>query len=128
MRWWLAVLLLAGSARAEEAWPSFGSPFRFTEAGGAAIYGSVCAGCHMGNGRGATGAGRYPSLAGNERLAAAGYPIARVLRGGAGMPPFARTLSDEQVAAVVRYIRTHLGNDDGEAVTAAEVATARSAQ
>ncbi len=82
----------------------------------------------MRDGRGASGAGAYPALAGNERLAAAGYPIARVLRGGAGMPPFARTLSDEQVAAVVGYIRTHLGNGYGEPVTAAEVAGARAAQ
>ena len=27
------------------------------------------------------------------------------------MPPFGRLMTDEQVAAVVNYIRTHFGND-----------------
>jgi mono/diheme cytochrome c family protein len=36
-----------------------------------------------------------------------------------GMPPFAQTLSDDEVAAVVSYIRTAWGNR-GAAVTAAE--------
>ncbi len=79
----------------------------------------------MPDGRGASGAGAYPALAGNERLAAAGYPIALVLRGGGGMPPFARTLSDAQVAAVVGFIRTHFGNAYPDAPSAAGVAAAR---
>ena len=105
--------------------PTFGNPFHFTEVGGAAIYAGACAGCHMPDGRGAAGAAVYPALARDPRLVAAAYPIARVLHGKGAMPPFARTLSDEQVAAVVDYIRTNFGNADTPAPTAAEVAAAR---
>jgi len=42
-----------------------------------------------------------------------------------GMPPFGRMMNDEQVAAVVNYIRTHFGNDYGDAVTAQDVKDAR---
>lgn len=123
----LALLLLISTAPCwgEEPGPSFGSPFHFTETGGAAIYNAVCAGCHMADGHGAVGAGRYPALTGDERLAAAGYPIARVLHGRGAMPPFARTLSDDQVAAVVGFIRSHFGNAYRDAPTAADVAAAR---
>ena len=112
-------------AWADEPGPSFGSPFRFTETGGAALYRSVCAGCHMPDGHGAAGAGSYPSLAGDARLAASGYAIALVLHGHGAMPPFARTLTNDQVAAVVGYIRTNFGNAYPAPPTAAEVAAAR---
>ncbi len=120
---WLLVLL--GAARAQEAGPTFGNPFHFTEASGAAIYRSVCAGCHMPDGRGATGAGAYPNLAGDDKLAAAGYPIALVLHGHGAMPPFARLLSDAQVAAVVEYVRQNFGNAYTDAPSPADVAAAR---
>jgi mono/diheme cytochrome c family protein len=120
-----AFLLAAFAARADAPGPIFGSPFRFTEQGGAAVYGAVCAGCHMADGRGAAGAGIYPSLAGDERLAAAGYPIARVLRGNKAMPGFGRMLTDAQVAEVVGFIRTHFGNAYPDAPAAADVAAAR---
>ncbi len=119
------VVFAAFAARADAPGPTFGSPFRFTEQGGAAVYGAVCAGCHMADGRGATWAGRYPSLAGDERLAAAGYPIARALRGNKAMPGFGRMLTDAQVAAVVGFIRTHFGNDYPDEPSAADVAAAR---
>ncbi len=85
----LALLLLMLSAvpsRADAPGPTFGSRSRFTEAGGEAIYAAACAGCHMADGRGAVGAGRYPALAGNEHLADAAYPIALVLHGAGAMP------------------------------------------
>ncbi len=121
----LLVLLVATAARADEPGPSFGNPFRFTEVGGAAVYAGACAGCHMPDGRGAVGAAAYPSLVRDERLAAAGYPIARVLRGRGAMPPLGRSLSDEQVAAVVGYIRTNFGNAYAPGPMAADVAAAR---
>jgi mono/diheme cytochrome c family protein len=34
-------------------------------------------------------------------------------------------LSDDQVAAVVNYVRTHFGNNFSDAVTAEDVKTAR---
>ena len=36
--------------------------FRFTEASGEQLFVSVCQGCHMPDGNGATGAGNYPAL------------------------------------------------------------------
>jgi mono/diheme cytochrome c family protein len=105
--------------------PTFGSRAHFTEQGGTAIYGSVCAACHMPNGLGAVGAGSYPSLAYDQSLAAAAYPVAVVLLGQKAMPSFAETLSDQQIAEVVTYVRTHFGNAYPDAVSAAEVAAAR---
>lgn len=119
------MLLLTTAARADEPGPSFGNPFRFTEMGGAAVYAGACAGCHMPDGRGAVGAAAYPSLVQDGRLAAAGYPIVRVLRGRGAMPPLGRSLSDEQVAAVVDYVRTHFGNAYAPGPVAADVAAVR---
>ena len=121
----MMLILLAVPARADEAGPTFGSNQRFTEAGGAAVYRAVCAGCHMPDGRGAVGAGTYPPLAGDERLAASGYAVARVVHGKGAMPPLGRMLTDAQVAAVVDYIRTSFGNDFTPGPTPAEVATSR---
>ena len=121
----LLLLLLAGAARADEPGPTFGNPMHFTEADGQAVYAAACAGCHMPDGRGAVGAAAYPALAGDPRLAAAAYPVIRVLRGKGAMPPLGRLLSDEQVAAVVSYIRTNFGNDYTPGPTAPDVAAAR---
>lgn len=122
----LALALVCLAAHGEEPPPAglFGSPGHFTEPTGADVYRGVCAGCHMANGQGAVGAGAYPSLVGDPRLAVATYPIAVVLRGQGGMPGFARTLSDAQVAEVVGFIRKRFG-DGGAAPSAAEVAAAR---
>jgi mono/diheme cytochrome c family protein len=121
----LAFLAMTGAAWADDSGPTFGDPSRFTEQGGAAIYRSVCAGCHMADGRGAAGAGTYPALAGDARLAESGYPIAMVLRGQKAMPRFGWGLTDEQVAAVVGYVRTHFGNRFAVAVKAIDVAAQR---
>ncbi len=85
---------------------------------GAAIYQHVCQGCHMPGGRGASGAGAFPSLANNKHLEEAGYPVGMVLNGHGGMPWFNGTLSPAQIAAVVGFVRTHFGNQYGDAVTA----------
>ena len=104
---------------------TFGSRTHFTEQGGAAIYAGVCAACHMPDGRGASGAGRYPSLAHDPRLATAAYPVAIVLFGQKAMPGFAATLSNQQIADTVSFIRTHFGNAYSEPVTATAVAALR---
>ena len=41
------------------------------------------------------------------------------------MPPVGQMMSDEQVAAVVNYVRTNFGNSYQDAVTPAEVADVR---
>jgi mono/diheme cytochrome c family protein len=101
------------------------SGFRFGETTGEALYANICQACHMPNGNGATGAGTYPALAGNQNLAAAGYSVIVVLHGLRGMPPIGYFMTDDQVAAVVNYVRTHFGNNYPDTVTAAEVNAAR---
>ena len=91
---------------------------------GSELYERHCADCH-----GAEGAGRppvYPPLAGNRSLTMrpAVNSIRMVLNGGFppgtagnprpyGMPPFRPTLNDDEVAAVVSYIRNSWGNRAG---------------
>jgi mono/diheme cytochrome c family protein len=130
------LLLLAGPAAGQQtpteggrptapeaAW--FTSPSRFGQQDGASLYNAICAGCHMPDGRGAEGAGRFPALAGNAKLEAAGYPLSVVQNGLRGMPPLGGMLTDAQVAAVVTYVRTHLGNNYADPVTEEDAKAAR---
>ena len=91
---------------------------------GARVYEQYCVECHAANGEGMPPA--YPPLAGNASLKAdtAINPVRMVLSGGFppstqgnprpyGMPPFSMALDDEEVAAVVSYIRSSWGNDGG---------------
>ena len=93
----------------------------FTQKGGATLYQAVCQGCHMPQGQGAKGAGFYPSIASNSKLAVSAYPIAVVMNGLHGMPGFRQRLTNEQVSDVVNYIRTNFNNTYSDAVTADDV-------
>jgi len=104
---------------------TFSSGFRFVEMSGEELFVNVCQGCHMSDATGAVGAGSYPSLASNANLEASLYPVYVVLHGRRGMPPFADMMSDDQIAAVVNYLRTHFGNNHPDSVTAADVKGAR---
>ena len=75
----------------------------------------------MSDGQGAVGAGEYPSLANNKKLEASGYPIYVVLEGSGNMPAFKKYMTDEQVLAVVNYIRGHMGNHAEAPATLEEV-------
>jgi mono/diheme cytochrome c family protein len=97
----------------------------FIERSGEALYANICQACHMEDGKGAVGAGLYPALASNLKLGTRSYPVYVVLHGSKAMPPMERLLSDEQVAAVVNYIRTHFGNAYTDSVDAREVSDAR---
>jgi mono/diheme cytochrome c family protein len=125
----VSLSLLSFAAHAQTAAPSASPPlstgFRFIEKSGEDLFVNVCRGCHMADGRGAAGAGTYPSLAGNKNLEASGYPVTVVVNGQRGMPAFGPMMSDEQVAAVVNYLRTHFGNDYKDAVTAEDVKSVR---
>ena len=113
------------SAIAQSADLRFGNPARFMPQSGEALYADICQGCHMQAGQGAVGAAAYPALVKNPKLASAGYPLIMVIHGHKGMPPFGNMLTDEQIAAVVNYVRTHFGNDLPDAVTAADAKAAR---
>jgi mono/diheme cytochrome c family protein len=126
----VSLLIAAGTALAQSGGPNppdraLSSAFRFGETTGEALYANVCQACHMPDGKGATGAGSYPALAGNQNLSAAGYPVTVVLHGLRGMPPVGYLMTDDQVAAVVNYVRTHFGNHYQDAVSAADAKAAR---
>lgn len=124
-----AAALLAAStasgALADSAGATFSQGDKFTEQTGEALYANVCAACHMDQGQGAVGAGKYPALAKNANLEAGGYPVYVLLHGLKGMPPVGQMMSDDQVAAVVNYVRTHFGNDYKDEVSAQDVAGTR---
>jgi mono/diheme cytochrome c family protein len=105
--------------------PALSAGLRFAENSGEQLFANVCQGCHMSDGKGATGAGTYPSLAGTGNLEAGGYPVSIVVNGQRGMPPFGAMMSDDQVAAVVNYVRTHFGNRYLDAVTSEDVRAVR---
>ena len=79
----------------------------------------------MPDGRGAIGAGAYPALARNAKLEAAGYPVLLVVNGQKAMPAFGRQLDDNQVAAVVNYIRANFGSAYTDRVSTDDVKAAR---
>ena len=97
----------------------------FVQSDGAALYRAICQGCHMPDARGARGAGMYPALAGNPKLASADYPAVMVLGGRRGMPAFGDSLSDEQVAEVVNYVRSHFDNRHTDTISPKDVARLR---
>ncbi|HEY4926707.1 MAG TPA: cytochrome c [Roseiarcus sp.] len=105
--------------------PTLSSGWVFNERGGAALYANICAACHQPDAMGAIGAGAYPSLAGNEKLASAGYLETVLLHGLRGMPAVGRMMSDEQAADVINYVRTHFGNSYDDAISAADIKAAR---
>jgi mono/diheme cytochrome c family protein len=121
----LSFAALAQGAGPSAPAPAFSAGFRFSEQSGEALFINVCQGCHMSDGKGAAGAGIYPSLAGDSRLEAPGYPVAIVINGQRAMPAFGAMMGDDQVAAVVNYLRTHFGNSYQDAVTADDVKSAR---
>lgn len=97
----------------------------FTATSGEKLFNQICTGCHMDGGKGISQVGEYPALAGNPKLGAASYASYMVLYGNRGMPGFGGFLDDEQVAAVVNYVRHNLGNDFDGRMSAEDVAAAR---
>ena len=102
---------------------------------GRKLYGAQCASCHGERGEGQPG--RYPALAGNRAvtLASPNNLIKVVLHGGFapataahprpfGMPPFAQSLGDAEIAAVATHVRQSWGNA-APAVSPADVIHAR---
>ncbi len=88
---------------------------------GASVFADNCSACHQANGEGVEG--QFPPLAGNSDLfLATDFPAAVVLNGLQGpidvagqsldqtMPSF-DFLSDDEIAAVIGYVRGSFGND-----------------
>jgi len=92
-------------------------PQRFSYVSGADLYHNICQGCHMPDAKGAAGAGAYPALAANRHLQAPLYPVGVVMSGRRAMPSFGEMLTDEQIAAVVNFVRTSFGNKYKDKVT-----------
>ena len=75
------------------------------------LYAQNCARCHGANGRGETELGRsfdVPNIAGADwQKKHSDAKISRkIIKGGGGMPAFAKKLSSKEIAAVVSYVRT----------------------
>ena len=100
-------------------------PGDYSFSGGAAVYSHVCQACHMPDGKGAVGAGAFPSLVANPKLEAAAYPVALILNGSKAMLPLGGLLNDQQIADVVNYIRSNFGNRYRDKITAAYVKAQR---
>jgi mono/diheme cytochrome c family protein len=126
-----ALALVEGSAQAYTA--GIMDAAALSTADGRQIFEQICQGCHMPNGQGAVGAGHYPALAKDRTLASRQYMALTILAGRRNMPAFgarhaigfggpAATLNEEQIAAVINYVRTHFGNRYTDSITAAEVA------
>jgi mono/diheme cytochrome c family protein len=128
----MAVYLKALPQRQAEAPPT--AQARLVDPGvmelGRRVYEKQCAVCHGDEGKGRPPA--YPPLAGNPSITMSSpvNPIRMVLNGGYppgtrknprphGMPPFSHILADNDVAAVITYIRVAWGNN-GTPVAAAQ--------
>ena len=111
--------------------PAEPSPAATTDPHGAKLYIDHCASCHGERGEGVAGA--YPPLAGNRAvtMAVPANLVRVVLEGGFapatagnprpyGMPPFAQTFSNDDVAVVLTHLRRSWGNR-AEAVTPVDV-------
>lgn len=114
-----ATVLVAPVSAADQ--PLFSKGDTFDEQTGAELFHGICQGCHMGSGEGAAGAGAYPALQNNPRIASSAYPIYMVANGQGGMPSFKDYLSDRQIAEVVNYVRTHFGNNYADTVSVEDV-------
>jgi mono/diheme cytochrome c family protein len=112
---------------------------KFPQQTGEDLFRNICQGCHMPDAKGAIGAGRYPALAADPALASKEFMVITLLQGRRNMPAFGGdgevglffklpTLNDEQIAAVINYVRSNFGNNFQGTVTAAEVKAQRHAQ
>jgi len=103
---------------------------------GKAIYGRICAACHLGSGKGVPG-NNIPPLAGSAFAQGdPSVPIRIVLHGFRGpierngtqingqMAAWKDQLSDQEIADVLTYVRSAFGNS-GAAITPDEVKTVR---
>ncbi|GFO81429.1 MAG: hypothetical protein A49_10560 [Methyloceanibacter sp.] len=96
------------------------SPELATNTGAEVYRQGRCYVCHGALGYGGVG----PQFRGHDNLKDDKHVVGAILDGPGEMPAFADTLTNEQIAAVSTYIRTHWGNDYGS-VTPDRVAEIR---
>jgi mono/diheme cytochrome c family protein len=98
-------------------------PALAAEPPGKSLFLANCSACHKADATGVKGA--FPALAGDAFVVGPkANPVTRVLNGRGGMPSFKADLNDDQVAAILTYVRSSFGNS-AEAVSPADVAAAR---
>ena len=114
-----AAVGVTASVRAQDA-PG-GTTSVEVSAEGREVYEQICQSCHMADAKGGGGAGTgIPALADNPKLASKDYIATVVYHGRGGMPWFNEMLTEQQIAAVTTYVRSHF-NAFPEAVTVADV-------
>lgn len=92
---------------------------------GKRLYTGRCAGCHLGSGEGQLVVGA-PALRGSAMVKGDMGPyINLVLKGRSAMPGFARSLQDDELAAILSYERNAWGNARGDLVSPEDVKAVR---
>lgn len=102
---------------------------------GAQVYANNCSSCHQAGGKGV--AGNFPPLAGNPVVTGDAKNVTHVVKFGLNgkiavggktyngmMPAWGGTLSGDQIAAVLTYVRSSWGNH-ASPITAAQVAAVK---
>jgi len=137
----IAAPLLSLAGGSESCWSQaegtgMSSTDRLKTISGEGIFRQICQGCHMPDAKGASGAGKYPALAGDAALASTEFMAITLLQGRRNMPAFGGngdvgvfftlpTLNDEQIADVINYVRTNFGNHFKGKITPAQVKALR---
>ncbi len=76
---------------------------------GGALFAANCAACHQAKGEGIPGA--FPALAGDAFVVGDEKPVVlTLLNGRGGMPAFRDDLKDDQLAAIISFVRASWGN------------------
>jgi mono/diheme cytochrome c family protein len=104
-------------------------------AAGEKVFTTNCSSCHQANGKGQPGV--FPPLAGNPVVTGPADKVITIVKNGLSgkisvngttyngqMPAWKGTLSDNDIAAVITYIRSAWGNKAG-AVTASQVTSTK---
>jgi len=82
----------------------------FAASDGAALYKAKCASCHGADGFGQTAVGKsmkLRDLRSAEAQKQTDLELTKIISGGKGkMPPFGKSLSNDDIAAVIAHIRT----------------------
>ncbi|TDJ27620.1 MAG: cytochrome c [Gammaproteobacteria bacterium] len=115
--------------------PNVAHPTHGDGSPGQQIYNARCASCHQASGQGVSGV--FPPLAGAKWVVGDASQLVELILDGisgelevkgvtynSAMPPWANSLNDEQIAAVLTHIRSSWGNTAAP-ITAEEVAGVR---